>query len=98
VIENMAGLPQADGSVLQLFGAGGGADVAARLSRDQERPVPVFASVPLSVGLREGGDAGIPIVLSNPEDAASVAIRSVASQLAGRGRGLAGRKLGISVR
>jgi ATP-binding protein involved in chromosome partitioning len=98
VIENMAGLPQADGSVLQLFGAGGGADVASRLSRDQERPVPVFASVPLSVGLREGGDAGIPIVLSNPEDAASVAIRSVASQLAGRGRGLAGRKLGISVR
>jgi ATP-binding protein involved in chromosome partitioning len=98
VIENMAGLPQADGSVLQLFGSGGGADVASRLSREQERPVPVLASVPLSIGLREGGDAGIPIVLSNPEDSASVAIRSVASQLAGRGRGLAGRKLGISIR
>jgi ATP-binding protein involved in chromosome partitioning len=98
VIENMAGLPQPDGSVLQLFGAGGGADVASRLSREQERPVPVLASVPLSIGLREGGDAGIPIVLSNPDDAASIAIQSVADQLAGRGRGLAGRKLGISVR
>jgi ATP-binding protein involved in chromosome partitioning len=98
VIENMAGLPQADGSVLQLFGTGGGADVASRLSREQERPVPVLASVPLSIGLREGGDAGIPIVLSNPGDAASIAIRSVAGQLAGRGRGLAGRKLGISIR
>jgi ATP-binding protein involved in chromosome partitioning len=98
VIENMAGLPQADGSVLQLFGEGGGVDVASRLSREQERPVPVLGSVPLSVGLREGGDAGIPIVLSDPKDAASVVIRSVASQLAGRGRGLAGRKLGISIR
>jgi ATP-binding protein involved in chromosome partitioning len=98
VIENMAGLAQADGSVLQLFGAGGGADVASRLSREQEQPVPVLASVPLSIGLREGGDAGIPIVLSDPDDAASVAIQAVAAQLAGRGRGLAGRKLGISVR
>ncbi|MCU1584727.1 MAG: hypothetical protein JWM49_1283 [Microbacteriaceae bacterium] len=98
VIENMAGLPQADGSVLQLFGAGGGADVASRLSRQQEQPVPVLASVPLSIGLRAGGDTGIPIVLSDPDDDASVAIQAVADQLAGRGRGLAGRKLGISVR
>jgi ATP-binding protein involved in chromosome partitioning len=98
VIENMAGLPQADGSVLQLFGAGGGADVASRLSREQEQPIPVLASVPLSIGLRAGGDTGIPIVLSDPDDAASLAIQAVADQLAGRGRGLAGRKLGISVR
>ncbi|MCU1524018.1 MAG: chromosome partitioning protein, partial [Microbacteriaceae bacterium] len=42
-------------------------------------------------------DAGVPIVLSQPADAASVAIAAVAEQLATRGRGLAGRKLGLSV-
>ena len=97
VIENMAGLVQPDGSVLELFGSGGGADVAARLSAGQEHPVPVLAAVPLSIALREGGDAGVPIVLSNPQDAASVAILAVADKLARGGRGLAGRKLGFSV-
>ncbi|MEC5168600.1 Mrp/NBP35 family ATP-binding protein [Glaciihabitans sp. GrIS 2.15] len=97
VIENMSGLVQPDGSILELFGSGGGADVAARLSVGQEQPVPVLAAIPLSVALREGGDAGRPIVLTDPRDAASVAILAVADQLAGRGRGLAGRKLGFSV-
>ena len=97
VIENMSGLVQPDGTVFELFGSGGGADVAARLSRDQEQPVPVLAEVPLSIALREGGDAGVPIVLSDPQDAASVAILSVADELANRGRGLSGRKLGFSV-
>ena len=97
VIENMAGLVQADGSVLELFGSGGGNEVASRLSAGQEQPVPVLASIPLSVALREGGDAGAPVILSMPDDVASVAIASVAEQLAARGRGLAGRKLGLSV-
>jgi ATP-binding protein involved in chromosome partitioning len=96
VIENMAGLPQPDGSVLQLFGSGGGADAAARLSTDDE-VVPVLASIPLSIGLREGGDAGEPIVLSHPDDPAAAAILSLARQLATRSRNLAGRKLGLSV-
>lgn len=98
VIENMAGLVQPDGSVLELFGRGGGPDVAARLSLGQEQPVPVLASIPLSVALREGGDAGVPIVVSDPADAASVAIESIADRLASRGHGLAGRKLGLTVR
>ena len=98
VIENMAGLPQADGSLLELFGSGGGTDIASRLSQGQEKPVPVLGHIPLSIALREGGDAGLPIVLSDPEDAASVAIESVAELLATRGRGLAGRKLGLSLR
>ncbi len=98
VIENMSGLVQPDGSVLELFGSGGGADVATRLSAGQEQPVPVLGTIPLSIALREGGDAGVPIVLSNPGDAASVAITIVADRLVQRGRGLAGRKLGVSVR
>ncbi|MCU1505632.1 MAG: hypothetical protein JWP05_601 [Microbacteriaceae bacterium] len=97
VIENMAGLMQPDGSVIELFGSGGGADAAARLSTD-EQPVPLLASIPLSIALRAGGDSGAPIVLSDPDDPAALAIASVADYLATRGRGLAGRKLGLSPR
>ncbi len=91
VIENMAGLAQPDGSVLDLFGSGGGAEVAGRLA------VPLLASVPISVALREGGDIGVPIVLSNPRDPAAVALNTVADRLATRTRGLAGRPLGLSI-
>jgi ATP-binding protein involved in chromosome partitioning len=98
VIENMAGLVQPDGSVLDLFGSGGGAEVARRLSLGQDEPVPLLAQVPLSVALRSGGDAGTPVVLADPQDAASVAIRAVATRLATRSRGLAGKSLGLSLR
>jgi ATP-binding protein involved in chromosome partitioning len=96
VIENMAGLATADGTVIDVFGTGGGADAAARLSTPDEA-VPLLASIPLSVALREGGDAGEPIVLSHPSDPAAAAILAVAARLAVRERGLAGRKLGLSV-
>jgi ATP-binding protein involved in chromosome partitioning len=96
VIENMAGLPQPDGTVLDLFGSGGGLEVARRLSTGQDAPVPLLAQVPLSVSLRSGGDAGTPVVLADPLDPASVAIRSVATRLATRSRGLAGLRLGIT--
>lgn len=95
VIENMAGLVQDDGSVVHLFGQGGGADTASRLSTDGET-VPLLASIPLSVALREGGDAGAPIVLDNPTDPAAAAIIGVADMLATRARGLSGKRLGLS--
>lgn len=98
VIENMSGLAQPDGSILDLFGSGGGADVAARLSRGQQNPVPVLATIPLSMALRTGGDTGVPIVVSDPADAASVVLLAIADQLAARSRGLAGRKLGFTLR
>ncbi len=97
VVENMAGLAQPDGSVLELFGSGGGAETAARLE------VPLLAQIPLSVRLREGGDAGKPIVLRGgavaaEPDAAGAAITALARDLARRGRGLAGRKLSLAPR
>ena len=95
VIENMSGLVQPDGSVLELFGSGGGADAAARLSTP-EQPVPVLGSVPLSISLREGGDSGLPVVLASPDDPAATVIRGIAEALSTRSRGLAGRKLGLS--
>ncbi len=90
VIENMAGLVQPDGSVLPLFGSGGGATVAAALD------APLLGSVPLSVALREGGDAGAPVVLSHPDDPAARAIQAIAVQLQERTDSLAGRKLPVS--
>jgi ATP-binding protein involved in chromosome partitioning len=96
VIENMAGLAQPDGTVLDVFGTGGGADAAARLSTPDE-PVALLASIPISIPLREGGDSGEPVVLGHPEDPAAVAIAGIAASLATRSRGLAGRKLGLSV-
>lgn len=96
VVENMAGLAQSDGSMLEVFGSGGGAAVAARLSDDEHGTVPLLGSVPLSPEFRIGGDEGEPTMLSQPQDPAASAIRSVAEQLARRPRGLAGASLGIS--
>lgn len=98
VVENMSGLVQPDGSVLHLFGEGGGDETARRLSRGQDSAVPVLGRVPLSVPLRQGGDTGVPVVLSDPSDPASLALLGVADGLSAMGRGLAGRKLGLSPR
>ncbi|MET1051881.1 MAG: P-loop NTPase [Mycetocola sp.] len=96
VVENMAGLAQPDGSMLSLFGEGGGREVARRLTESLDaEPVHLLASVPLSVPLRAGGDEGTPVVLSAPDDPASIAIRTVTDRLLATGRGLSGRKLGL---
>ncbi|WEG07511.1 P-loop NTPase [Microbacterium horticulturae] len=89
VIENMAAMPLPDGTVLDLFGSGGGQAVADALSTDDEH-VPVLGSIPLSPVLRQDGDAGTPAVLADPEDAASRALASLAQridELAPRRRG-----------
>lgn len=85
VIENMAGWAGPDGSIVNLFGAGGGAEVARRLSAGREHDVPLLASIPLSLALREGGDAGVPVVLQHPDDPAAVALNAIAKVMAGRG-------------
>lgn len=99
VVENMGAFTLPDGSVIDLFGSGGGAAVAEALSESQPETdrVPLLASIPLSPALREGGDAGLPIVLDETTDAAAVAIRALARTLAGQGRRLAGRSLPMSL-
>ncbi len=97
VVENMAGLVQPDGSVIDVFGSGGGALVAERLSDDEHGAVPLLGSVPLSPAFRAGGDAGDPAVLADPADPAAAQVIAVARAIAARGRGLAGRSLGLSV-
>ncbi|GAA2915241.1 ATP-binding protein involved in chromosome partitioning [Microbacterium keratanolyticum] len=96
VVENMAAMTLPDGTVLDLFGAGGGAAVAEALSTGGD-VVPLLASVPLSAALRTGGDAGAPVVLSAPTDPAAQAIITLAESLDHQGRGLSGRSLPLSV-
>lgn len=98
VVENMAAMTLPDGSTLDLFGSGGGADVARALSNEDDGRVPLLATIPLSPALRTGGDTGIPVVVGAPEDAAARAIDALAASIAAAGRGLAGRSLPVSPR
>ena len=70
VIENMSGFTTPDGQRFTIFGEGGGQLLADELD------VPLLGKVPLSEELRERADAGLPLVLSDPDAPASVAIRA----------------------
>ncbi len=97
VIENMSYLPCPHcGEPVDVFGSGGGEAVSTALTRITGAEVPLLGQVPIDVGLREGGDAGVPLVLSNPDAPASATLRDIAGVLGGRARGLAGRQLGLS--
>lgn len=96
VIENMAAYTLPDGTLIDLFGSGGGAAVAEALS-EPGATVPLLASIPLSPALRQGGDAGEPIVGGGTTDAAAATIRDLAATLARQGRGLSGRSLPMSI-
>ncbi|GAA3780232.1 Mrp/NBP35 family ATP-binding protein [Micrococcus endophyticus] len=98
VIENMGPMTLPDGTVLDVFGAGGGQEVADRLARVLGSAVPLLGSVPLDPALRRGGDSGDPVVLSAPDSPAGRALAGVAERLAVRPRGLAGRRLPLSPR
>jgi ATP-binding protein involved in chromosome partitioning len=97
VIENMSYLPCPHcGERVEVFGSGGGAAVAETLTRLTGAPVPVLGEIPIDTRLREAGDAGRPLVLSDPDAPAAQQLRKIAEDLAGRTRSLAGRQLGLS--
>jgi ATP-binding protein involved in chromosome partitioning len=72
VVENMTS---------EVFGAGGGELLAHELG------IPLLGSVPLDAALREAGDAGVPLVLSEPDSPTAQDIRAIADRLAAQGRG-----------
>jgi ATP-binding protein involved in chromosome partitioning len=72
VIENMSWFTGDDGKRYELFGAGGGEELAKKLD------VPLIARVPLVPELREGGDVGRPIVAEAPDSEAAAAFDTVA--------------------
>jgi ATP-binding protein involved in chromosome partitioning len=96
VVENMSWLEMPDGSRMEVFGSGGGQQVAESLSRVVGTEVPLLGQVPLDPRLRELGDAGDPIVAADPEAPAAVVLRDIATRLSTRSRGLAGRLLSVS--
>ncbi len=96
VVENMSWMELPDGSRLDVFGSGGGQAVADSLSRRVGSEVPLLGQVPLDRRLRESGDVGVPLVLSDPQAPAAVVLRGVADRLSTRSRGLAGRLLSVS--
>ena len=96
VIENMSWLELPDGTRHEVFGAGGGQAVADSLTRAVGAPVPLLGQIPLDTRLREGGDAGMPIVLSDPDSPSAVVLKAIAGGLSTRARGLAGRSLGLT--
>ncbi|MCM3884689.1 Mrp/NBP35 family ATP-binding protein [Frankia sp. R82] len=97
VVENMAWLPCPHcGERVDVFGSGGGAAVAERLTRVLGHDVPLLAQIPVDVRLREGGDNGVPLVVGEPDSEASKALRAVAERLTYRSRGLAGRSLNLT--
>jgi ATP-binding protein involved in chromosome partitioning len=75
VIENMAGFVTPSGERFQIFGEGGGQALA------DEIDVPLLGKVPLTMPLREQSDAGLPLVLADPDDPAAQAVAHAARGL-----------------
>jgi ATP-binding protein involved in chromosome partitioning len=78
-----------------VFGSGGGEEVAKTLTTRLGYDVGVLAQVPLDPQLRAGGDDGLPIVATDPEQPSAAALTGLADQLIKKGRGLAGRMLNL---
>ncbi len=72
VIENMSGFTTPSGERFTIFGEGGGQQLADELD------VPLLAKAPISEPLREQADAGVPLVVSDPDEPAAQAIRQAA--------------------
>jgi ATP-binding protein involved in chromosome partitioning len=92
VVETMSAGTLHDGTPVDLFGSGGGAEVARRLE------VPLLGQVPLSIPLRLGGDTGVPVVISHPDDPASRALATIADQLFRAPSSRVGTPLPVSAR
>ena len=75
VIENMSWFTGDDGKRYELFGAGGGEELAGELD------VPLLAQIPLVPALRIGGDVGRPIVAVDPDGEVGQVFRALAERL-----------------
>ncbi|HET7652740.1 MAG TPA: Mrp/NBP35 family ATP-binding protein [Acidimicrobiales bacterium] len=76
VIENMSWFTGDDGKRYEIFGRGGGDVLAEKLG------VPLVGRVPLVSELREGGDVGAPITVTEPDSEASRAFDAIAETVA----------------
>ena len=72
VVENMSSFTTPSGERFEIFGEGGGTELADELD------VPLLGKVPLTMALREHADSGLPLVIDDPDDPSAQAIRQVA--------------------
>jgi len=75
IIENMSGFTTPSGEHFELFGSGGGRELADELG------VPLVAQIPLDPFVVQGGDEGKPVVISRPESPAAEAVRHAAKEM-----------------
>jgi len=75
VLENMSGFTTEEGRHYDLFGSGGGEELAMELA------VPLLGQIPLDPSVVEGGDNGLPPMRARPDGPAAVAIRKAAERI-----------------
>ena len=78
VVENMSYLELPDGSKMDVFGTGGGKLLA------QQSGVPFIGSIPMDPIVREGGDSGVPVVVSAPDSLVTKALISITENVAAK--------------
>lgn len=78
VIENMSYFvpPDMPDKRYDIFGTGGGQTLA------DEYGIKLLGEVPLGMEVRSGGDAGVPVVIGNPDSPQAIAFRTVAEEVA----------------
>jgi ATP-binding protein involved in chromosome partitioning len=78
VVENMSYLDLPDGTRMDIFGSGGGEKLAG------EAGVPFIGAIPMDPAVRTGGDAGKPVVLTDPQSPVALALRSITEDIAAK--------------
>lgn len=78
IVENMSYLEMEDGSLRRLFGEGGGEQLAGLAG------VPLLANIPIEEIVREGGDQGNPVVVTNPDSPSAKVLLGLAMSVAAR--------------
>lgn len=76
VVENMSFLDLPDGTRMDVFGTGGGERLA------EESGVPFIGAIPMDPSVRQGGDSGKPVTITDPESPVALALRGIAESVA----------------
>jgi ATP-binding protein involved in chromosome partitioning len=77
IVENMSYFLAPDTGIrYDIFGEGGGEKLANAYH------VPFLGAIPLGIDVREGGDKGLPVVVSHPDSPQALAFRRVAEEIA----------------
>ena len=97
VIENMSDSAcNKCGEPIAIFGSGGGLETAKQLSSLVGADVALIGQIPFAPALREGGDIGEPIVISDPTCPASEAFAAIVEKITLRPKSLVGVRLSVS--